>query len=589
MNPRHLLALCGVLLGLVGCELPWSHPGSGGIAGVYDVRGFGAAGDGITLDTDAVNQAIDAAHAVGGGTVRFPAGTYRCFSIHLQSNVALYLDQGATIEAAPPPPRFGITPCYDAPEDNPSDKYQDFGHTHWHNSLIWGENLENIAILGPGTIDGSKGLTRRGTSPVGSGVNSIDADPPGTNVKPPTTQGTRPEPELFPNAKDTVRSGMANKAIALKLCRNVVMRDFTIFAGGHFAILATGVDNFTLDNLKLDTNRDGMDIDSCKNVRISNCTVNSPFDDGICLKADFGLGYNRTCENVTITNCQVSGYFCGSLLDGTYRPIIDKDGKEKDTTGRIKFGTEANGGFRNITISNCVFDHCRGLALEQVDGGPLEDVAISNITMRHIHNSPIFLRLGARLRGPAGTTVGTLKRVNISNVVIYDADPRYSSIITGIPGYDIADIQLSHIQIFCRGGSKQKWATTQTWEDIRAYPEPDRLHETAAYGFFIRHVNGIEFNDVKLHFEKDESRAPFVLKDVSNAQFNDVSAQHAPWASIFVLTSTQGVSIHNCDGLTDTLVPAIDQTTLGGREATTTPTTEPNINFPEPPDPLLYP
>ncbi len=111
--------------------------------GSFDVRAFGAKGDGKALDTPAVNKAIDAAAAAGGGTVHFSAGTYRCFSIHLKSNVALYLDQGATILAADPSDKDGQ---YDAPEPNQWDQYQDFGHSHWHNSLIWGENLENIRV-----------------------------------------------------------------------------------------------------------------------------------------------------------------------------------------------------------------------------------------------------------------------------------------------------------------------------------------------------------------------------------------------------------------------------------------------------------
>ena len=107
--------------------------------------------------------------------------------------------------------------------------------------------------------------------------------------------------------------------------------------GGHFGILATGVDNLTIDNLKIDTNRDGMDIDSCRKVRISNCSVNSPYDDGICLKADYALGYFRDVENVTITNCQVSGYDNGTFLDGTYqRKTFDKP-DSPGPTGRIKW------------------------------------------------------------------------------------------------------------------------------------------------------------------------------------------------------------------------------------------------------------
>src|SRR5215475_9524088 len=123
--------------------------------GVYDVRAFGAKGDGKTVDTAAINKAIDAAAAAGGGTVRFSAGSYLSFSIHLKSNITLYLDQGATIVAADPTADHGT---YDPPEPNPWDKYQDFGHSHWHNSLIWGEGISHVSIYGPGLIWG-KGLS----------------------------------------------------------------------------------------------------------------------------------------------------------------------------------------------------------------------------------------------------------------------------------------------------------------------------------------------------------------------------------------------------------------------------------------------
>jgi polygalacturonase len=240
-------------------------------ASVFNIRTFGAKGDGKTLDTAAINKTIDTAAAAGGGTVYFPAGNYLSISIHLQSNIALYLDQGATIIAA----NTSNDARYDLPEPNEWDKYQDFGHTHWHNSLIWGENLTNVSILGPGMIWG-KGLVRAGTQSRTQQQNdSLNAARPN---EPQTPFG-------YPNPRDAVEPGWGNKAIALKLCRNVVLRDFTILHGGHFAILATGVDNLTIDNLKIDTNRDGIDVDACKNVRISNCTVNSPFDDGICQKS----------------------------------------------------------------------------------------------------------------------------------------------------------------------------------------------------------------------------------------------------------------------------------------------------------------
>ncbi len=272
--------------------------------------------------------------------------------------------------------------------------FQDFGHSHFHNSLIWGEAIENVAIVGTGRIWG-KGLSR------------------GTGAQTP---------------------GVGNKSISLKNCHNVLLRDFSILHGGHFGILATGVDNLTIDNLKIDTNRDGMDVDACRNVRISNCYVNSPWDDGICLKADYALGSAKETEFVTITNCYVSGCWEeGTMLDGTYK----KFGPEERVphTGRIKFGTESNGGFRNITISNCVFEGCQGLALESVDGAILEDVTITNISMRDIMSAPIFMRLGNRMRGPDNTPVGTLKRVIISNLVCSNSVSGLGSVISGIPGH----------------------------------------------------------------------------------------------------------------------------------------------------------
>src|SRR5580700_263611 len=162
---------------------------------VFSVRDFGASGDGKAIDTPAVNKAIDAAVAAGGGTVLFPAGTYACFSIHLQSQIELHLQRGATIVAAE-----GAR--YDAAEPKTAwDAYQDYGHNHWHNSLMWGEDLHDVSITGSGLIYG-KGLSK--------------GDGPG------------------PKAEDP---GVGNKSSALKNCRNVILRDFSILQGGWFGIL----------------------------------------------------------------------------------------------------------------------------------------------------------------------------------------------------------------------------------------------------------------------------------------------------------------------------------------------------------------
>ena len=473
-----------------------------------NVKNFGAKGDSTAFDTDAINKAIDAASAEGGGTVFFPAGKYLSFSIRLKSDVTLFLDNGAVLIAADPGQGKG---GYDSPEPNSWDKYQDFGHSHWHNSLIWGENLQNISIVGHGMIDG-KGLTREG------------------------------------NRKE----GIANKAIALKLCRNVILKDISILRGGHFCLLATGVDNMTIDNLKLDTNRDGFDIDCCRHVHISNCSVNSPFDDAIVLKSSYGLGYARITEDVTITNCSVSGFDIGTFLNGTYaRENASKVPDRGVVTGRIKFGTESNGGFRNITISNCTFEFCRGFALETVDGGILEDISISNITMRDVMGAPFFLRIGSRMRGPEGTPVGKLKRINISNVVAYGANPDYASLLLGIPGYALEDIKLDNITILVKGGAPVEQADNIVPEKENAYPDPQEFGKIPAYGFYIRHVKNISLTNIELKLENEDYRPPFILEDVDGALFINVKASHAKGYPTFILRNVSDFHLINCGHLPD--------------------------------------
>lgn len=477
-------------------------------AHIFNVKDFGAKGDSAQIDTKAIEAAINAASAAGGGTVYFPAGRYLSYTIHLKNNICLYIDQGAVLLGAAPSGEAR----YDAPEPNQHDAYQDFGHSHWRNSLIYGEGLHDISIMGPGLIWG-KGMVRSTKVPEGGG----------------------------------------NKSIALKWCHNVIIRDVSILHGGHFAILATGVDNLTIDNLKIDTNRDGMDIDCCRNVRISNCSVNSPYDDGICLKSSYALGVARATENVTISNCQVSGYDEGSFLDGTFKRN-EKKYADGTTTGRIKIGTESNGGFKNVTITNCVFDYSRGLALETVDGGLLEDVTISNITMRDIVNAPIFVRLGARMRGPEGTPAGACRRIILSNIVVYNADPRHGTIISGIPGHDIEDLQLSNIHIYYKGGGTAEQSLRVVPELEKDYPEPYRFGVMPASGFFIRHASNLKMDNIDINFMQADQRVAFILEDVKDATFYRIKIPKQRGAAGFDIRNSSNINVQLSPGIKDTQI-----------------------------------
>jgi polygalacturonase len=507
--------------------------------GTVDVRQYGCKGNGTTIDSVAINAAIEAASAKGGGIVHFPAGTYLSYSIRLKSNITLQLDPGATIIAATVPvegTRHGFDP---AEPNTPWDKFQDYGHSHWHNSLIWGENLHNVAIVGTGLIWG-KGLSR------------------GASEAP---------------LADT--AGMGNKAIALKNCRDMVLRDFSVLEGGHFAILATGVDNLIIENLLIDTNRDGIDVDCCRNVRIANCSVNSPWDDAICPKSSFALGYARSTENVTIASCYVTGaYEVGSLLDGTWRRWTSDPVKQarvlpyfpKEFNGSIKLGTESNGGFKNITISNCVFEGSKGLAIESSDGAVVEDITVSGITMRDCTNTPIFLRLGARMRGPKTAVIGSMKRIVVSDIVSSGSVSRLGGggIISGISDYPIEDIKIHDVYCQHDGGGTKTMAALNPEEGAEddPYPDPDQFGDIPASGFFLRHIDNLEMTNVEIAFSQPEARPAFWLSHVNGADFFRIKTPKALVGPVFALRNVEDLHVAACRNVTDVHLQSVDQKQL---------------------------
>lgn len=448
----------------------------------YNVRNFGAKGDGKTLDHLAINAAIDTCVAHGGGRVVLPAGTYLCGSIRMKSHVELHLSAGAKILAAP-----ASMKAYDEAEQWEGPAYQDGGHTYFKNSLIYAIGQEHVSITGRGIIDGL-GLTKKDTEK-GGNVQ-------GGNI------------------------GTGDKAIAFKLCRNILIRDVTIYRGGHFAIILTGCELGTVDNVTIDTNRDGFDIDCCKYLTVTNCKINTPRDDALVLKSSYALKKPVITEHIAIANCVITGYKLGSLLDGSYVPE-----PVSWVCGRFKLGTESNGGYKNISLSNCTFMYSSGLAFEEVDQGIMENITVSNITMNHVHHYPIYITTGCRNRGPKErTTVSTGRDIMISNMVANDVDSLAGIIVTGMPDEPLRNVSLSNIQLQFRGGGSAELAKREYREQGKNYPEPKFAKATPAYGLFARHVEGLEVNNVTFRTIKPDYRPAVMLIDVKEADITDLKA-----------------------------------------------------------------
>jgi polygalacturonase len=264
---------------------------------------------------------------------------------------------------------------------------------------------------------------------------------------------------------------------------------------------------------------------------------------------------------VTISDCLVTGNFEeGTLLDGTCKPL--PDGAKRYRTGRIKLGTESNGGFKNITITNCVFEGCHGLALESEDGAILEDVNISNLTMRHIFGAPIFVRLGSRMRGPAGVPVGKIRRVRISNIVCSDATSAVSSIISGVPGHPVEDIKLYDILIQHQGGGTTEMAALQPPENETQYPDPEMFGSMPAHGFFVRHVDGLEIRDVEITVQAEDRRPAFVLNDVRRVEFFHIQTPKTAGVPTFSLMDVTDFAVARCRSVPDTHIETAEKKEL---------------------------
>ncbi|MEI2397522.1 hypothetical protein NYE33_32190 [Paenibacillus sp. FSL R10-2199] len=359
----------------------------------FDIRNYGAGPENAPVEnTKAINRAIQAASAEGG-TVIIPEGSFRVYTIRLLSGVNLYLSAGSVLSAARTDIRHsyeqqnGEGGNYEEPEVNLYAGLQDHGHTYFANSLIYGADIQNVMIYGPGLLDGS----------------SLNDEGELEQV----LMGGDPHEPLRRDEPGHRGEWFGNKAIAMVRCENVAFCDFSILAGGHFAIIATCVKNLHVGHILVDTNRDALDVDCCENVTIVHSTFNSLTDDAIVLKASYGGGIFMPLRNVLIEDCVVSGYDTGSVYAGTYTQdkLIATD--RCGPTARVKLGTESTCGYDCVTVRRVAFKRSRGFALEAVDGADLSHIIFEDSTMEDISSSPIFIKIGDRGRFPVtGNSTG---------------------------------------------------------------------------------------------------------------------------------------------------------------------------------------
>ncbi|WP_281233960.1 glycoside hydrolase family 28 protein [Flavobacterium gelatinilyticum] len=446
----------------------------------YLVTSFGAVADGKTVNTKAIQKAIDAAYKNKGGKVIFSKGKYLSGSLILKDNVELYLEEGAVLLGS-------INP-----DDYP--KYQEI------RALIIAYQSKNIAVNGKGIIDGQG-------RELALAIDSLHHT------------GVRIDPKY--NYRRMRPEDGRGKLISFVKCDSIVMTHITLKNSPGWVNCFTDCRNIVVDSMKVESraywNNDGIDVNGCENVRITNCNVNTA-DDGICLKSEVpGLENN----NIYIANCII-----------------------RSSANAVKFGTGSYGSFKNVTIENItVFDTFRSaIAIESVDGAEIENIKVSNVTAVNTGNA-ILIRLGHR----NGDKPGYIKNVSIKNVkaqipfgrpdidydlrgpeVDYFHNP-FPASIAGIPGHSIENVILENIEIIYPGRASKGMAyhplsrLKDVKENIKGYPEFTMFGELPSWGFYVRHVNGIEMKNIKLILDKEDFRPAFVFDDVKKLAMKEIN------------------------------------------------------------------
>jgi len=449
----------------------------------YNILDYGAKGDGSKLNTKAIQSAIEACSASGGGTVYFPAGKYLTGTLFLKSHITLHLESGAVLVGSKDSNDYPIT----------VSKIRSFTDNYTNKSLIYADGLENIAIVGQGTIDGN-----------GASFNFDEL------------------------RKTDIYASLIARPYLIRIinCKKVQVKDVTMlnspmWVQHYLACEDVNIDGVTVHS-RVNFCNDGIDIDGCNRVRISNCNISS-LDDAIVLKSTL----DRPCKNVTITNCIMSSK-CNAF----------------------KLGTETNGGFENITLSNCtVYDtELAGISLQIVDGGTLSNVSVSNITMNNVGGA-ISIRLGNRARtfkeNMATLGIGTLSNVIISNIQATNVG-KIGCSITGLPGHPVKNITLENIRLLFEGGGTAEHAHSEVPEIPENYPQFDMFGILPAYGFFCRHAENLTFNNVEMDFISPDARPAIIFDDITGLGIYRIKARVTGNEPLIASKDVKNMFVQSC-------------------------------------------
>lgn len=477
MNRRQMMMLTAAMASRAGMARVFAQDEDGSRR-AFDPLQFGARGDGKSLDSGAINAAIEKCSRSGGGTVHLRDGVYRCGTIVLKSNVTLYLDGGATILGS-----LDLND-YNAPEISRN------GGNPRH--LILAVDAQRVTITGGGRIDGQ---------------GRAFWEPSGRPPLPPDQQWA----DVVAHEWKPKGSGRPSPLLEFVNCRGLRIDGVHIENAPGWTLRPYGCDDVTITGITIKNpvfgpNTDGIDITCSQNVNISNCSIDTG-DDAICLKTETPYGGEpRTVKNITVSNCRLT-----TCCNG------------------FKIGTGSEGGFENIRFTDSVIYNgevelkdrvISGIALEVVDGGWIDGVTVSGIQMQRAR-TPIFIRLGNRKR-PYDYPQHGLRNVSIEK--IQASEVLLASSITGIRGDEVRDVALSDIHVDNVLPSRPDWVGRPVPEKDNGYPEARMFGMLPASGLYVRHARGLQLSALTVSAASGEARPTMILDDVIGARVSGLAS-----------------------------------------------------------------